>query len=84
MVQTLIIDIIWDAEANVWIALSKELPGFGLKSDSFDLLSTKDLDALPEFIQLGQTIAKSSKNMPQNIKFRGTNQLPFAPFAAAA
>ncbi|MDR1037008.1 MAG: DUF1902 domain-containing protein [Deltaproteobacteria bacterium] len=68
-------DISWDAEANVWIAYSKELPGFGLESDSFDLLLAKVLTALPEFIELSQTLTKSFKNKPSQIIFHTTRQI---------
>jgi hypothetical protein len=51
------IDILWDDEADVWIALAPDLPGFGLESDKFEVLLRKVGLALPEFLDLNQDAA---------------------------
>jgi hypothetical protein len=62
--------MIWDKEAKVWVAISNELPGFGLESESFDILVKKVLEALPEFIELNQKYAASTLKNTSTIKFR--------------
>lgn len=70
------IDILWDAEAEVWIALAPDLPGFGLESDKFEVLLRKVCLALPEFLELNQAVAACHGNYPLSIKF-SADQLEF-------
>ena len=42
----------WDDEAAVWIATSKDVPGFVLESGSFDALIERVKIAMPELIKL--------------------------------
>ena len=42
----------WDAEAEVWIATSRDVPGLALESGSFDALVEKVRFAVPELIDL--------------------------------
>ena len=46
------IDLLWDGEANVWIATSDDVPGLVLESDSVDVLIEKLKYAIPELIEL--------------------------------
>ncbi|MCR5088716.1 MAG: DUF1902 domain-containing protein [Oscillospiraceae bacterium] len=46
------IDLLWDGEANVWIATSDDVPGLVLESDSVDALIEKLKYAIPELIEL--------------------------------
>ncbi|MBR6184684.1 MAG: DUF1902 domain-containing protein [Clostridia bacterium] len=42
----------WDADAGVWIATSKDVPGLVLESGSFDALIQKVRIAVPELLQM--------------------------------
>ena len=46
------IDIIWDDEAAVWIATSKDVQGLILESGSLDVLLERVRYAVPELIEL--------------------------------
>ena len=46
------IDFTWDNEASVWIATSKDVPGLGLESGSFDALIERVRYAVPELLEL--------------------------------
>ena len=48
------IDLIWDAEAAVWIATSKDVPGLVLESGSFDALIERVRYAVPELLELNE------------------------------
>ena len=47
-----VIDFVWDGEAAVWIATSKDIPGLVLESGSFDALLERVRYAAPELIEL--------------------------------
>ncbi|MDR1041444.1 MAG: DUF1902 domain-containing protein [Deltaproteobacteria bacterium] len=63
------IDIIWDDEADVWVAFAPDLPGFGLESDKFEVLLRKVSLALPEFLELNQAVDAYPENRQLNVKF---------------
>ena len=42
----------WDAEADVWVATSEDVPGLVLESGSFDALLERIKYAIPELIEL--------------------------------
>lgn len=46
------IDLVWDAEAAVWIATSQDIPGLVLESGSFDALLERLRYAIPEMLEL--------------------------------
>lgn len=47
-----IVNIIWDDEANVWIATSEDIPGLVLESGSYDALLERIRHTAPELIKL--------------------------------
>lgn len=47
-----IINCLWDDDAGVWIASSKDVPGLVLESGSLDSLMERIRFALPEIINL--------------------------------
>lgn len=47
-----VINFLWDNEANVWIATSKDVPGLVLESGSFDALLERTRIAVPELLSL--------------------------------
>ena len=47
-----VVNLIWDDEANVWIATSEEIPGLVLESGSFDALLERVRFAVPELLTL--------------------------------
>lgn len=49
-----IVNFIWDNEADVWIATSKDIPGLVLESGSFDALMKRVRFAIPELLELNQ------------------------------
>ena len=51
----LLIKMIWDPEAAVWIAQSDDVPGLVMESGSCDALIEKLRFAIPEMLQLNGT-----------------------------
>ena len=47
-----IVRLIWDEEAQVWIATSEDVPGLVLESGSFDALVERIKYAVPELLEL--------------------------------
>lgn len=48
------VTILWDDEAGVWIATSKDVPGLVLESGSFDALVERVRAAVPELLELNR------------------------------
>lgn len=46
------VDIVWDSEAQVWVATSEDVPGLALESDSLDALLERVRFAIPELFEL--------------------------------
>ena len=46
------VNINWDTEAKVWYALSTDIPGFALESDSYDVLIDRVRLAVPKLLEL--------------------------------
>jgi len=46
------IDLLWDDDASVWVASSKDIPGLVLESGSFDALVERIRYAVPELMRL--------------------------------
>ena len=46
------IDFLWDDEASVWVATSNDVHGLVMESDSFDTLTKRVKDAIPELLAL--------------------------------
>lgn len=46
------INMLWDGEADVWVATSEDVPGLVLESGSLDALVEKVKVAVPELIEL--------------------------------
>lgn len=47
-----IINLVWDNDADVWIATSDDIPGLVLESGSFDALLERVRFAVPELLEL--------------------------------
>lgn len=61
-----VVNFTFDDEASVWIATSEDVPGLVLEDESFDLLSKKVMEAVPELIEVnhlpkGKTIRYKSE-----------------------
>ena len=48
----LIVNLIWDNEAAVWVATSEDIPGLVLESGSLDALMERTRYAIPELMAL--------------------------------
>ncbi len=46
------INLLWDSEADVWVATSEDVPGLVLESGSFDALLERIKFTIPELIEL--------------------------------
>lgn len=64
-----VIDLIWDDEAQVWIATSEDIAGLVLESGSFDALLERIRFAVPELLELNNT-----DNTTLNLTFKSTRQ----------
>ena len=49
------VNIVWDEEAQVWIALSDDIPGLALESDSLDKLQTEIPAAVNELLEFSDS-----------------------------
>ncbi len=49
------VNLIWDNEADVWIATSEDIPGLVLESGSFDALLERVRFAVPELLTLNES-----------------------------
>jgi len=54
------VNLMWDNEANVWIATSDDIPGLVLESGSIDALIEKVRFAIPELLELNHA-AKATR-----------------------
>jgi hypothetical protein len=54
-----IVDFLWDNEAAVWVAESKNIPGLVLESGSLDALIEKVKFAVPELLLLNNDTNKN-------------------------
>ncbi len=50
-----LVELLWDAEAAVWVATSEDVPGLTLESGSFDALVERVRIAVPELLALNGT-----------------------------
>ena len=50
------VNLMWDAEACVWIATSDDIPGLVLESGSYDALIERVRYAIPELLELNRDI----------------------------
>lgn len=50
--MNLTVNVIWDADAGVWVAESEDVPGLVLESGSFDALVERLRYAVPEMLEL--------------------------------
>ena len=78
-----VVNFTFDDEASVWIATSEDVPGLVLEDESFDLLSKKVMEAVPELIEVnhlpkGKTIRLSSPSVWNCLNFRGSFFLIFS------
>lgn len=55
------IQMLWDDEADVWVATSDDVPGLVMESGSLDALMERIKTAVPELIALNGTRAPSYK-----------------------
>lgn len=46
------VNIIWDEEAQVWVATSEDVPGLTLEDASYDTLLSRLSSAIPELLKL--------------------------------
>jgi hypothetical protein len=53
-----VVDLIWDNEANVWVATSDDVPGLVLESGSLDALIERSRFAIPELLALNTGCAE--------------------------
>ena len=44
------INLLWDSEAEVWVATSQDVPGLALESESLDTLLERLKYAIPELL----------------------------------
>ncbi|MBR1476937.1 MAG: DUF1902 domain-containing protein [Lachnospiraceae bacterium] len=58
------VNFLWDSEANVWIALSDDIIGLALESESLDKLMKRVELAVPELLEL------NSQAPAKNLEFK--------------
>ena len=60
----LLVKMTWDADAQVWVAESDDVPGLVMESGSFDALLERVRFAIPELLQLN-----SKPQSPLRLRF---------------
>ncbi|MEL6442055.1 MAG: DUF1902 domain-containing protein [Cyanobacteria bacterium J06621_8] len=55
----LIVRAIWDADAQVWVAESENVPGLATEADTIELLTAKLRNIIPELLLLNNLISRS-------------------------
>jgi hypothetical protein len=51
-----VVNLIWDADASVWVATSEDIDGLVLESGSLDALMERVRFAVPELLALNQSV----------------------------
>ena len=46
------INMLWDNDAQVWVATSNDVPGLVMEAEDFDELVKRVEDAIPELLEL--------------------------------
>ncbi len=54
----LTVQAIWDAEAQVWVATSKNVPGLATEADTIEALTAKLRNIIPELLILNNSISE--------------------------
>lgn len=54
---------VWDAEAEVWVATSEEVPGLATEADTLEALTQKLRIMVPELLQLNHMIARDQASV---------------------
>ena len=55
----IIVRAIWDAEAQVWVAESENVPGLATEVDTIEALTDKLRNIIPELLIFSNVIAKN-------------------------
>ena len=55
----IIVRAIWDAEAQVWVAESENVPGLATEADTIEALTAKLRNLIPELLILNNSISES-------------------------
>jgi hypothetical protein len=50
------VDAFWDNDTNVWVATSDDVPGLATEADTFEALSQKLRNMVPELLRLNHVI----------------------------
>lgn len=54
----LTVQAIWDADAQVWVATSENVPGLVTEADTIEALTAKLRNMIPELLILNNSISK--------------------------
>ncbi|PZQ44300.1 MAG: antitoxin HicB [Micavibrio aeruginosavorus] len=49
--NTYVINVLWDAEAEVWVATSKDIKGLVLEAATMELLMSEIEDVVPDLLE---------------------------------
>jgi hypothetical protein len=54
------VDVLWDADASVWVATSEDIPGLVLESGSLDALTERVRNAASELLALNSATSSDT------------------------
>lgn len=57
----LVVKVLWDAEASVWVATSDDVPGLVTESKTFEAMLKKLRLLVPELLELNGATPRSSR-----------------------
>ena len=55
--RDLVVKVLWDAEAGVWVATSDDVPGLVTESKTFEAMLKKLRSLVPELLELNGSLA---------------------------
>lgn len=57
------VEAFWDAEAAVWVATSKDVPGLATEAETIEALMQKLRSMIPELVLLNQVLAADTDSI---------------------
>lgn len=62
-----IVEAFWDAEAEVWVASSENIPGLVTEANNLEILTTKLKNIVPELLLLNKIVSAHYRNIDLEI-----------------
>ena len=77
-VRKIVVLALWDSEAKVWVAESKDVPGLITEAQDTNALVTKLLVLIPELLLENHSLPEGPGTLDISIRYRGQDHLQVA------